>query len=67
MRENMRYAHYWQICPRICDRMFAISWHACTVADCSGINTSRLSGARTCLYFYSHNVLNEIIGHFRPH
>ena len=28
MRENMRYAHYWQICARICDRMFAISWHA---------------------------------------
>ena len=30
MRENMRYAHYWQIC----DRMFAISWHACPVGEC---------------------------------
>ena len=31
MRENMRYAHYWQICARICDRVFAISWHACLI------------------------------------
>ena len=29
MRENMRYARYWQIC----DRMFAISWHAWLTVD----------------------------------
>jgi len=36
MRENMRYAHYWQICARICDRMFAISWHAIRLQVISG-------------------------------
>jgi len=29
MRENMRYAHYWQICAR----MFAITWHAWLAAS----------------------------------